>query len=79
MQNKKYILGPEEYYQLEQVLKLMVDDNLYSTQSSYSCRNDLYPDNLIPFVEKHLEYLRKHPNIDPNQYLSNLKLMTKKR
>ena len=36
-----------------------------------------YPNNLITFAQSHIEHLKKFPNINPDQYISNLKLMTK--
>lgn len=58
-------------------LKSMEDDPGYNTQSSYHSDGDRYPNNLISFAEMHLEHLRKFTNIDPMQYISNLKLMTR--
>lgn len=60
-----------------QVLIAMVEDDRYMTDSSYSANAELYPDNLIPFVEKHMNYLRAHPSTDPQHYLANLRLMTR--
>ena len=60
-----------------QKLKAMSLSEVYNTPSSYSANTRLYPDNLIPFVDKHMFYLRDHPNLDVTQYVSNLKLMTR--
>lgn len=60
-------------------LNRMASDSKYNTDSSYSTNSELYPDNLIPFVNKHIDYIRKHPSMDPGQYLANLRLMTKVR
>lgn len=46
---------------------------------SFSANVELYPDGQIPFVEKHIAYLLDHPAVNPDQYLSNLRLMLKKR
>jgi hypothetical protein len=59
-----------------QVLRNMAEDVKYNTESGYSANSETYPDNLIPFVDKHMDYLRSHPSMDPQQYLSNLRLMT---
>ena len=59
-----------------EVLRKMAEDEKYNTESGYSANSETYPDNLIPFVDKHVEYLRNHPSMDPQQYLSNLRLMT---
>lgn len=62
-----------------QILIAMAADAGYTTVSSYSANSELYPDHKIPFVEKHMEYLRAHPATDPEHYLSNLRLMTRLR
>lgn len=67
----------EEGIMAFQVLKEMVGDNAYHTESSYSANASLYPDHSMPFVDKHMLYLRDHPSIDTRQYISNLRLMTK--
>lgn len=60
-------------------LRSMVEDDSYKTESGYSINTEEYPDNVIPFVEKHVNYLSKHPQVDPEHYLSNLRLMLKVR
>jgi hypothetical protein len=60
-----------------EALIIMSKDVAYNTGSSYSANVSLYPDHKIPFVDKHVQYLNLHPNIDPQQYLSNLRLMTR--
>lgn len=58
-------------------LQAMAADKKYHTVSTYNSNSELYPDNKISFVEKHMHYLRTHPNTDPQLYISNLRLMTK--
>jgi hypothetical protein len=60
-----------------EALHSMELDSTYKTDSGYSSNEDLYPDNNIPFIEKHVHYLREHRNVNPEQYLSNLRLMTR--
>lgn len=67
----------EEGAKIAQVLDLMVLDDAYMTQPSFSANSEKYTDNLIPFTDKHMAYLRNHPATDPEHYISNLKLMTK--
>lgn len=62
---------------IKQTLQGMTIDSVYNTVSSYSANTDLHPDNLISFTEKHMQYLNKHPSVDPERYISNLRLMTK--
>lgn len=59
----------------EQLLLSMVADEAYRTESSYTPNAVLYPDNLISFVDKHMQYLRIHPTTNPRHYISNLRLM----
>jgi len=49
------------------------------TKSSYSPAAVDYPDNQLPFVQIHLAYLRKHRQVNPTQYLSNLEIMIRQR
>lgn len=60
-------------------LKAMVEDPKMITKSGFSPNSELWPDNRIPFVEVHLSYLKTHKNVDPKNYLSNLRLMIKDR
>ena len=60
-----------------QMLQEMLDDDSYRTVSGYSIDAETYPDNSIPFIEEHMNYMKKHPHIDPAHYLSNLRLMLK--
>ncbi len=74
---KKHLDSPEEIARVERELRLLVSDPAFSTESSYSANVAAYPDHLIPFVQKHIAYLHAHPKVNPDQYLSNLRMMTK--
>jgi hypothetical protein len=67
----------EEGASVEAALVALQADILFNTESSYSANAELYPDNRIPFVDKHKKYLLTHPTVDPLSYVSNLRLMTK--
>lgn len=67
----------DEGVEIEQQLKDMAVNTLYNTESGYSANTNLYPDNVMSFVDKHKSYLVNHPNTDPNHYISNLRLMTR--
>jgi hypothetical protein len=54
-------------------LEAMVDNPVYKTDSSYTPSSE----DRISFVNKHLRYLSTHQKLNYQQYLSNLKLMTK--
>lgn len=58
-------------------LQSMVDDVTYRTAPGYSIDSETYPDHAVPFIEDHIGYLKKHPQLDPTHYLSNLRLMLK--
>ncbi|MGI9027403.1 MAG: hypothetical protein ACR2FM_00975 [Candidatus Saccharimonadales bacterium] len=58
-------------------LQRMMEDASYHIKPGYSIDTETYPDNLVPFVESHLNYLKTHPQVDPMHYLANLRLMLK--
>jgi len=70
---KSYLAGSE----ITQALQEMVEDKSYRTVSGYSIDTDTYPDHAVPFIQDHMNYLRKHPQVNPEHYLSNLRLMLK--
>lgn len=76
VKKKTNFFGSEEAIQIENTLRMMANDIIYNTKSSYSADAVQYPDNLIPFVDKHMNYLKSHPSLDPQHYLANLRLMT---
>lgn len=55
----------------------MAKSDDFNTRGSYSTDSALYPDNAIPFVDKHMNYLSAHPNVNIEHYISNLRLMTR--
>lgn len=67
----------EDGIEVVRALRAMSLDKAYNTEGGYTANSQLYADNIIPFVEKHKDYLRNHPSTDPQHYLSNLRLMTK--
>jgi hypothetical protein len=58
----------------ERLHQMELDDKYHTKVSSYTTDGAHFPDNQMPFVVKHLTYLNTHPNVDPEQYLSNLRL-----
>lgn len=60
-------------------LRNMEDDPVFVTNSAYRANAELWPDHRISFVNSHLGYLKTHPAVDPKHYLSNLKLILRKR
>jgi len=69
----------EEGNEVRRELRQMAADSGYTTESSYNANDVLYPGHDMSFVQKHMHYLNTHQNVNPQQYLSNLRLMTKVR
>jgi hypothetical protein len=76
-QNKPKAMDAEKAHEVREALAVMEKDLTYQTDSGYSSNESLYPDNNVPFIEKHMNYLAEHKNVNPEQYLSNLRLMTR--
>jgi len=72
-------LAQKRFYASEQcaaaraALQRMVDDQHYDTDSLY------YRQNALGFIERHLHYMSTHLVMNVEGYISNLKLMTRKR
>lgn len=58
-------------------LKTLEDDPTMNTAGRYSPSATDWPDNILPFREVHMAYLRKNKAVNPAHYLSNLELMIK--
>lgn len=58
-----------------EALQLMCDSTEYVTGESYSPHSE----SLLTFIQKHQDFIRKHPNTDARQYVSNLRIMCRKR
>ena len=79
LKRKVNFFESEEGIEIKETLQRMAADLAFNTESSYSANSTLHPDNQISFVEKHMTYLNIHPAINPREYLSNLRLMTRLR
>lgn len=51
---------------------------LYLTKSVHRYNSDKWPNNEMPFVDFHINYLKIHPTLNPRQYLANLRLVLRK-
>lgn len=78
-QSRTGFLESPEGINVMQTLRTMMADASFNTPSSYSSNIEQYPDNMIPFVDKHIKYLNAHPKLNPTHYIANLKLMSRKR
>lgn len=74
---KVNLFETEEGAQIIVALKELAANVGFNTDPTYVADVSSYPDNLIPFVDKHIKYLKQHPNINPQHYLANLRIMTK--
>ncbi len=72
-------LQTDEGKAFQQKLQAMMEDETFTTTSSYNPNAEIYPDHSMSFVDKHIAYLCAHPGITPEQYLSNLRLKTRRR
>lgn len=71
-------LRSEEAKEIKRQLELMVKDDAFKTSDSYSADSESYPDNLIPFADKHIKYLSENLGVNAKQYLANLRMLTRK-
>ncbi len=74
---KRNLYDTEEGAEIIKELKKMAIDEQFNTGSTYSSDIEHYPDNAIPFVDKHIKYLNSNQNINPQHYLANLRLMSR--
>ncbi len=77
LKKRSSFFDTEEGIWVNDALQRMVADNLYKTDSSYSANSEIYANNQISFVAKHMKYLSEHQNVNTRHYISNLRLMTK--
>lgn len=68
-----------EGVEIKEILIEMAKDATFNTEQSYSANSSLYPDHIISFVDKHMNYINTHPSVDPQHYVANLRLMTRVR
>jgi hypothetical protein len=62
---------------IRQKLQYMTTDKSFNTLSSYTSDSSLYPDSQMPFVDKHMNYLNSHPELDSQMYIANVRLKTR--
>lgn len=75
MQYKQQFLVSDIAEEIKQQLALMEESPGYHTRTSYSPSKA----EETSFTDTHIEYLSKHPNVKPSEYMSNLRLKTKLR
>lgn len=65
--------------EITEQLTAFLEDPKMHTESIYSPTAVDFPDNRLPFVDYHLMYIKSHKNVNPEYYISNLRLMITKR
>lgn len=63
----------EEGIELRRELTGMAESKDYNTRTMYSTSEK----DGMSFVDKHMKYMSLYPNLNCQQYVQNLKLMTK--
>ena len=76
---RKDFLESQRGEEIRLIFKSMTLSKLYNTSSTYSSDKAKYPDSMIPFIDKHMNYLIAHPKLEAYQYIANIKLMTRVR
>jgi hypothetical protein len=49
------------------------------TEPGFRANAEQWPNNSIPFVPNHVDYLTTHKNVKPEYYLMNLRLQLRRR
>lgn len=63
----------------KQDLEAMEQNDSFNTPDCYTANTIRYPKNNMSFTEKHMDYLKNHPNTNPDQYIANLRLITRRK
>jgi hypothetical protein len=77
LKKRNHFFESEEAEDIRQKLRHMMSSDLYNTPPSFTADDIQYPDNLMPFLDKHMNYLNAHPMLDASMYLANLRLKTR--
>ena len=75
-QRAQAFLSSEAGQAIYDELLSMVDDENYNTTSTFSPSAE---NGSLLFIDKHMNYLCGHLDVNANQYISNLRLITKVR
>jgi hypothetical protein len=65
--------------EIVEILEAMEANPNLITRPAYRANAELWPGNTIPFVDSHLHYIKTHPALNPEHYLSNLRLMIRRK
>ncbi|MDN5275448.1 MAG: hypothetical protein JWN33_97 [Candidatus Saccharibacteria bacterium] len=72
-------LNAQQFYKSEEANVIRTGLNEMMKSPSFNTRSTYSPKSTedITFVDKHMTYLSTHPKVNPNEYMSNLRLMTR--
>ncbi|MDL2341931.1 MAG: hypothetical protein QFB87_02555 [Patescibacteria group bacterium] len=71
--SQQKFLDSETAIDIRSRLMAMMADPLFNTTATYAATRE----DMMTFVEKHMTYLSDHPKLNPEDYLRNLRLMTR--
>lgn len=71
--NRQKFFESDEAKAIRVTLEEMATDPSFNTKSMYAA----YSSTDVTFVERHMKYLGDHQKVNPKQYVSNLRLMTR--
>lgn len=73
--SQQKFLDSEEAILIRKTLESMMLDEKFNTDSTYAAGSD----ENMSFVDKHMKYLSEHPKLNPQHYVANIRLMTRKK
>lgn len=73
--SQQKFLDSEVAANIRKSLERMLNDVTFNTASTYSSTME----ERLSFIDTHMKYLSEHPKLDPEHYLSNLRLKTRVR
>jgi hypothetical protein len=73
--SQQKFLDSAEAADIRKILEQMMEDEKFNTDSTYAAGSD----ENMSFVDKHMKYLSEHPKLNPQYYLRNIRLMTRKK
>ncbi|MDL2362792.1 MAG: hypothetical protein QFB86_00210 [Patescibacteria group bacterium] len=73
--SQQKFLDSSEAIEIRKTLENMMLDDAFNTDSTYAAGSD----ENMSFVDKHMKYLSEHPKLNPQHYVSNIRLMTRKK
>lgn len=64
--------------EIKAALKSLEASSDYLTKPNYRGTSERWTNNYTSFIDYHLNYLKIHPTLNPEQYISNLRLSLRK-